>query len=81
MPKFIAEESFWELFPEARLGVLRVSGLDNSPQENPAISQALAEAHEAALVHVPHETWTENEVVKRWREAFQKFKTKKGARS
>ncbi len=81
MPKFIAEESFWELFSEARLGVLRVSGLDNSPQENPAISQALAEAHEAALVHAPHETWTENEVVKRWRGAFQQFKTKKGARA
>lgn len=81
MPSFIAEDSFWELFPTARLGVLRVSKLENSPRENEAISHALQEAHETALLHVPNETWTENEVIKRWREAFQKFKTKKGARA
>lgn len=79
--KFIAEESFWELFPDARLGVLRVSRLNNAPQENAAIAQALADAHETARSHVPNDTWTENDVVSRWRAAFQKFKTKKGARA
>lgn len=81
MANFIAEESFWELFPDARIGVLRLRGLDNSPRENAAITQALADAHESALTHVPNETWTENDVVSRWRGAFQKFKTKKGARA
>jgi DNA/RNA-binding domain of Phe-tRNA-synthetase-like protein len=81
MTQFIAEESFWNLFPTARLGVLVVRGINNAPRQDAAIAQDLADAHEAALAHVPHDTWTENEVVKRWREAFQKFKTKKGARS
>ena len=81
MTQFIAEASFWELFPDARLGVLIVRGLDNSPREDDAIGQALADAHEVALTHVPAETWTDNEVVSRWRGAFQKFKTKKGARA
>ena len=81
MTKFIADKSFWNLFPDARLGVLVVRNLDNSAQESPAIQAALTEAHETALAHVPAETWTENHVVKRWREAFQKFKTKKGARA
>ena len=81
MANFIAEESFWEIFPDARLGVLVVRNLDNSPRGNEVLHQALSNAHEVALVHVPAETWTDNEVVKRWRAAFQKFKTKKGARS
>lgn len=81
MPKFIAEKSFWELFSDARLGVLVVRGIDNSPREDAAIAQKLTDAHESALTHVPAETWTDNPVVSRWRAAFQKFKTKKGARS
>ena len=81
MTQFIAEDSFWNLFPDARLAVLRVSGLDNSARENSAIQEQLTSAHEAALQHVSAETWTDNDVVRRWRDAFQKFKTKKGARS
>lgn len=81
MSKFVAEESFWNLFPDARLGILRVSGLDNSQRENSDISQELEQAHEAASSHVTEETWTDNAVVNRWRLAFQKFKTKKGARA
>lgn len=81
MSQFIAEESFWQLFPDARLGVLIVSGLDNAPREDPDITQDLADAHQVALSHVPNDTWTENEVVQRWRGTFQKFRTKKGARA
>lgn len=81
MSQFVAEESFWELFPTARLGVLVVTGINNHPKGDAAIAQALESAHENALTHVPHQTWTDNDVVKRWRDAFQKFKTKKGARS
>lgn len=81
MTQLIADESFWGLFPDARLGVLRVSGLNNAGRTDAAIEQALADAHEAAKSHFPNDTWTENDVVKRWRAAFQKFKTKKGARA
>lgn len=81
MTTFIAEDSFWELFPNARLGVLVVTGINNQPKDDQAIAQALTDAHEAAPAHVPNDTWTDNAVVKRWRDAFQKFKTKKGARS
>ncbi len=81
MTQFIADESFWNLYPTARLGVLVVRGIDNTPREDAAIAQDLADSHAAALVHVPNETWTDNDVVRRWRDAFQQFKTKKGARS
>jgi DNA/RNA-binding domain of Phe-tRNA-synthetase-like protein len=81
MSRFTAEPTFWELFPHARLGILIVRDLDNTPREDAAIAQALADAHETALAHVPADTWTNNPVVSRWRAAFQQFKTKKGARS
>lgn len=81
MTRFIAEQSFWDLFPQARLGVLIVRGLENTSKDDEAIAQALSDAHTTALTHVPAETWTDNEVVSRWRTAFQKFKTKKGARA
>lgn len=81
MSKFVAERSFWEIFPEARLGVLVVHGIDNAARENTDIAQALADAHTTALAHMPADTWTDNAVVSRWRAAFQKFKTRKGARS
>ena len=81
MTQLIVDDSFWNLFPTARLGVLVVHGINNAPRQDAAIAQDLADAHGAALAHVPHETWTDNDVVKRWRDAFQQFKTKKGARS
>ncbi|WP_333960714.1 B3/4 domain-containing protein [Clostridium perfringens] len=34
-----------------------------------------------ALNHLPNEEFSSNEVIKVWRDAFKKFKTKKGARS
>lgn len=81
MARFVVEESFWNLFPTARLGVVVLRGIDNTPKDEAAIATALTEAHAAALSHVPYETWTDNDVVSRWRNAFQQFKTKKGARS
>lgn len=81
MSNFVVEPAFWSIFPSAQIGVLVVHGIDNAPREDVAIQSALVAAHETARTHVPHETWTENDVVMRWRNAFQQFKTKKGARS
>lgn len=84
MQKFIAEESFWELFPDASIGVMVVSGLksaDEIPSEDAAeIATLLSDANEEANRYLTSNVISENEVVKTWRQAFQKFKTKKGAR-
>ena len=32
MKKFIAEDSFWELFPEAEIGIVVLNNVDNSEQ-------------------------------------------------
>lgn len=84
MQKFIAEESFWELFPEAGIGIIVVrdmKGADEVPAEDAAeISKLLAAANREANQHLTSNTISENAVVRTWREAYQKFKTKKGAR-
>lgn len=81
MASFVAEPAFWELFPQAEIGIVVAKGIDNSQESSEGVRAALAEANKAALAHVPDPTLSANAVVAVWREAFQKFKTKKGARS
>lgn len=41
----------------------------------------ISQGEKEALNHLPNEEFSSNEVIKVWRDAFKKFKTKKGARS
>ncbi len=81
MTSFAIEPAFWELFPEAEIGIVTARGIDNARKSSEDVKAALAEANKAALAHVPDPTISANAVVAVWREAFRKFKTKKGARS
>ena len=84
MKQFVTEESFWELFPEAQIGIVVARHIkpegDVAPEDATAIAKALAEANKKADHHLESNTISQNEVVAVWREAYQKFKTKKGAR-
>lgn len=84
MQKFIVEDSFWNLFPDAAIGVVIVQGMKPADQvseeDQKAIAELLAEANETADRYLESDTISQNEVVAVWREAFRKFKTKKGAR-
>ncbi|MBG9986165.1 B3/4 domain-containing protein [Facklamia sp. DSM 111018] len=78
--KITAKEDFWNLFPEAAIGIIHAQNVDN--QHNSQEIQDLLElAHDKAKVFITHEEFSKNEVVDNWRQAFRKFKTKKGARS
>ena len=52
MQKFVAEESFWELFPQASIGVVvarGVKGKDEVPASDAAeIARLLSDANERA---------------------------------
>lgn len=84
MKSFIAEDSFWELFPQAAVGVVVVEGMKPAaqiPQEDvDAIAALLDRANIDAERHLTSDTISENAPVKAWREAYRLFKTKKGAR-
>lgn len=84
MKKFITEESFWSLFPDAEIGVVVLNDVDNSDsvyEDNETIRDDLAKANQEAGKWIMATPLSKNEVIKVWRDAFQKFKKKKGNRA
>lgn len=80
MSKFIADTSFWELFPQAQLGVVLVKGMDNSGEVSHEIKSLLSKSNREAEKFLVKGKFNENPAVAVWRSAYQQFKTKKGAR-
>ncbi|MDK4688008.1 B3/B4 domain-containing protein [Kingella negevensis] len=78
--QFIAEPSFWELFPQANLAVLILDNVNNQGESSARVQDLLAQANETAKKHLTADQLSQNLPVAVWREAYQKFKTKKGVR-
>lgn len=81
MKNFIIEDDFWDIFPNSKIGVVICHGIDNSIKGKEQYNEMLLKAEQEALSYLQDSEFSNNEVIKTWREAFQKFKTKKGARS
>lgn len=81
MKKFIIEDSFWNLFPNAKIGIVICNNIDNSIRDKEQYSEIILEAENEALKYLQNAQFSSNQVIQVWREAFKKFKTKKGARS
>lgn len=81
MKKFIIEDSFWSLFPNVKIGIVICHSIDNTVKDKEQYAEMILEAEKEALKHLQNVEFSSNPVIKVWREAFQKFKTKKGARS
>lgn len=81
MKNFMIEDDFWSLFPNAKIGVVICHGIDNSIRNEEGYLDMILKAEKEALKYLQNAEFSNNEVIKTWREAFQKFKTKKGARS
>lgn len=80
MKKFVIENEIIELFPEIEIGVLVCRGIDNRVKDENKYADYLAEAQKLSAKYTANDEFIENPVIKTWREAFYKFKTKKGAR-
>jgi DNA/RNA-binding domain of Phe-tRNA-synthetase-like protein len=81
MKKFVIEDEFWNLFPSAKIGVVICHGIDNSIKDKEEYKEMILHGEEEALKHLKDAEFSNNQVIKVWREVFKKFKTKKGARS
>lgn len=81
MNKFIIEKPFWEVFPEAKIGIVVLKGISNKVIQEDKYKALLSEAMKESEQYFTEAEFSQNKVIKVWREAFQKFKTKKGARS
>ena len=80
MKKFILEQPYLDIFPESKIGILICTGIDNHIVDENKYVEYLENAQKEALKHIANPEFTENPVIRTWRDAFQKFKTKKGAR-
>ncbi len=81
MKKFVIEDSFWSLFPDAKIGIIICNGIDNSIKDKEQFAEMISNGETEALKYLQDAEFSNNRVIKVWREAFQKFKTKKGARA
>lgn len=80
MKKFILEKDYLDIFPDSKIGILVCTGIDNHIKDEEQYAEYLKEAQEESKKYIENPEFTQNPVIKIWREAFYKFKTKKGAR-
>lgn len=81
MKKFIIEDEFWSIFPNAKIGVVLCKGLDNNIKDSQAYEEMLNHAEQESKKFFVKDEFSSNPVIAIWRDAFQKFKTKKGVRA
>lgn len=83
MQSFVVEQSFWDLFPEASVACMVVrdmkSASEVSQEGRACIATLLSQANTQATRHLDSPTLSENAPIKVWRDAYKKFKTKRGA--
>ena len=80
MKKFIMEQPYLEIFPESKIGILVCKGIDNHIKDEDKYADFLKECQQLAHRHIENPEFTQNPIIRTWRDAFYKFKTKKGAR-
>lgn len=83
MDQVTVDQGFWDLFPDAQVNILYADGINNHDNdENVAERRKLLHnATEEAQKFLTNETFRLNPVIDQWRQAYQQFKKKKGARS
>lgn len=77
------DDSFWELFPDAQINILYADGIDNHDNDKGIEERRkmIAKANQEGQKFLTNETFRLNPVIDQWRQAYQQFKKKKGARS
>jgi len=81
MKKFIITDEFFEIFPDAVFGIVVARGIDNASPSTAEHIRLLRAAEDESEKYIELDPLSANPAIAVWREAFQKFKTKKGARS
>ncbi|EQH98769.1 putative b3/4 domain protein [Clostridioides difficile] len=76
MKKFVIEDAFWNLFPSAKIGVVICNDIDNSIKDED-YKKIILKGEEEALKYLEDSEFSNNQVIKVWREAFKNLKRKK----
>lgn len=84
MSKFIIQKDVWNVIPNLAVGVLVLKNVQEnkklSTTQEEEIKSLLDNANSNAKKYLTSDVISENDVVKVWRETYQRFPTKKGAR-
>lgn len=84
MKQFIIEKDFWDLFPGAALGVVVANNIPNeadyTAEQREEAAKVLEASFEKTEQYIESHEISKNSVVAVWRDAYQKFPKKKGAR-
>lgn len=78
--KVSVQNKVFEVFPDLKLGLIYVENLRYNEEAEEIAEEKLVSAQKAAVKHFPDTPFSSNKVIAKWRDAFQKFKTKKGTR-
>ncbi|WP_338201485.1 B3/4 domain-containing protein [Lactobacillus rizhaonensis] len=82
MQELIVDNTFWSIFPQAKIYTLIVNGINNHiPDISDNYQTMLNQAEEEAKQYLTAKDFKDNIVIAEWREVLTKFKKKKGARS
>lgn len=82
MQELIVDNTFWSIFPQAKIYTLIVNGINNHIPDNTEKYQTLLnQAEEEAKQFLTAKDFKDNIVIAEWREVLTNFKKKKGARS
>ncbi|MEQ9764746.1 B3/B4 domain-containing protein [Streptococcus jiangjianxini] len=81
MGTFIVDSSYWELFPDSKIGVVLIKDYQMKEELAGELEELLKLSNQKAKSHLQEDQFSQNDVVQTYRKAYQKFKTKKGARS
>ena len=81
MKKIIIENDFWDIFLEVKIGIVVCRGINNFIQDDKKYENMILNAEKEAMNYLENANFSDNKVIKVWRDAFKKFKTKKGARA
>jgi DNA/RNA-binding domain of Phe-tRNA-synthetase-like protein len=73
--RFIIHDDFWQLFPDARIGIMIARNLDNTAAERAGIANLLADAAGIAAAGLGDDIAAHPAIVP-WRQAYQAFGVK-----
>lgn len=76
----LIEDKVYDILPELKIYTLTANNINNKMYDQEKFKNLLAEASFEAKGYVSEDALTNNKVIREWRDTFQKFKTKKGAR-
>lgn len=83
LDKVIIDKEFWELFPDATVNIMFINNFENDQTSltEDDRDQLLQKAVQESAKFTGSEPFSANPVVAQWREAYQKFPKRKGARA